>query len=125
MKHRDRYKWLLVANLAFMLCNLIIVLAWASDAAAALGWIRAGSLCEVQIVNKQVSNLARKFDTYGAKSLTGNETKTGVAEREGFEPPIRLPVCRISSAVHSTTLPPLREAQSAQVVRPYLAAATQ
>ena len=32
-----------------------------------------------------------------------------LAEREGFEPPIRLPVCRISSAVHSTTLPPLRE----------------
>ena len=32
-----------------------------------------------------------------------------VAEREGFEPSIRLPVCRISSAVHSTTLPPLRE----------------
>src|SRR5262252_7672470 len=31
-----------------------------------------------------------------------------VAEREGFEPPIRLPVCRISSAVRSTTLPPLR-----------------
>ena len=30
------------------------------------------------------------------------------AERGGFEPPIRLPVCRISSAVHSTTLPPLR-----------------
>ena len=32
-----------------------------------------------------------------------------LAEREGFEPPIRLPVCRISSAVHSTALPPLRE----------------
>jgi hypothetical protein len=31
-----------------------------------------------------------------------------LAEREGFEPPIRLPVCRISSAVHSTTLPPLQ-----------------
>jgi hypothetical protein len=31
-----------------------------------------------------------------------------LAEREGFEPPIRLPVCRISSAVRSTTLPPLR-----------------
>ena len=46
-----------------------------------------------------------------------------VAEREGFEPPIRLPVCRISSAVHSTTLPPLREAKNAQVVPPYLAAA--
>ena len=32
----------------------------------------------------------------------------GVAEREGFEPPIGLHLCRISSAVHSTTLPPLR-----------------
>ena len=31
-----------------------------------------------------------------------------MAEREGFEPPIPLRVCRISSAVHSTTLPPLR-----------------
>ena len=27
-----------------------------------------------------------------------------MAEREGFEPPIRFPVCRISSAVHSTRL---------------------
>ena len=33
-----------------------------------------------------------------------------MAERVGFEPTIRLPVCRISSAVHSTSLPPLREA---------------
>ena len=31
-----------------------------------------------------------------------------MAEREGFEPPIRLPVRRISSAVLSTTQPPLR-----------------
>jgi hypothetical protein len=31
-----------------------------------------------------------------------------MAEREGFEPPIPLQVCRISSAVHSTTLPPLQ-----------------
>jgi hypothetical protein len=31
-----------------------------------------------------------------------------LAERGGFEPPIRLPVCRISSAVLSTTQPPLR-----------------
>ena len=30
-----------------------------------------------------------------------------LAEREGFEPPIGLHLCRISSAVHSTTLPPL------------------
>ena len=31
-----------------------------------------------------------------------------LAERKGFEPPIRLPVYRISSPAHSTTLPPLR-----------------
>jgi hypothetical protein len=30
-----------------------------------------------------------------------------MAEREGFEPPIPLRVCRISSAVLSTTQPPL------------------
>src|SRR6516225_11689901 len=33
-----------------------------------------------------------------------------LAEREGFEPPIPLRVCRISSAVLSTTQPPLRRA---------------
>lgn len=27
-----------------------------------------------------------------------------LAEKEGFEPPVRLPVHRISSAAHSTTL---------------------
>ena len=32
-----------------------------------------------------------------------------MAEREGFEPPVRLPVQLISSQPHSTTLPPLRE----------------
>ena len=31
-----------------------------------------------------------------------------MAERVGFEPTVRLPVHRISSAAHSTTLPPLR-----------------
>jgi hypothetical protein len=36
------------------------------------------------------------------------EIDVEVAEREGFEPPIQLPVCRISSAVLSTTQPPLR-----------------
>jgi hypothetical protein len=35
-----------------------------------------------------------------------------VAEREGFEPPIGLHLCRISSAVHSTTLPPLQGAKT-------------
>src|SRR5436305_13890822 len=34
-----------------------------------------------------------------------------LAEREGFEPPIGLHLCRISSAVHSTTLPPLLKGQ--------------
>src|ERR1700676_3321632 len=34
--------------------------------------------------------------------------RKSVAEREGFEPPIGLHLCRISSAVHSTTLPPLQ-----------------
>src|SRR5690606_39946139 len=31
-----------------------------------------------------------------------------LAERVGFEPTLRLPVNRISSAAHSTSLPPLR-----------------
>jgi hypothetical protein len=31
-----------------------------------------------------------------------------VAEREGFEPPIPVKVCLISSQVHSTALPSLR-----------------
>ena len=35
-----------------------------------------------------------------------------LAEREGFEPQIGLHLCRISSAVHSTTLPPLLKAPS-------------
>ena len=35
-----------------------------------------------------------------------------MAEREGFEPPIGLHLCRISSAVHSTTLPPLQAPRS-------------
>lgn len=39
----------------------------------------------------------------GLQSVAG-----GMAERVGFEPTIPLQVCRISSAVHSTTLPPLR-----------------
>src|SRR6202020_2276252 len=39
-----------------------------------------------------------------------------LAEREGFEPPIRLPVCRISSAVLSTTQPPLRGRTPSPVV---------
>jgi hypothetical protein len=42
--------------------------------------------------------------------MTEMNQRFGVAEREGFEPPIGLHLCRISSAVHSTTLPPLLKA---------------
>ena len=38
-----------------------------------------------------------------------------LAEREGFEPSVRLHVRLISSQVHSTTLPPLRSAEAAIV----------
>jgi hypothetical protein len=38
-----------------------------------------------------------------------------LAEREGFEPPIQLPVCRISSAVLSTAQPPLQRASEASL----------
>src|SRR5262249_2000953 len=44
----------------------------------------------------------------GSRACWGRGDCKFLAEREGFEPPIRLPVCRISSAVRSTTLPPLR-----------------
>src|SRR5580704_478958 len=48
-----------------------------------------------------------------------NASRFALAEREGFEPPIRLPVCRISSAVLSTTQPPLREVATGPIM--YLA----
>jgi hypothetical protein len=35
-----------------------------------------------------------------------------LAERVGFEPTVPLRVLRISSAVHSTTLPPLRRSRA-------------
>jgi site-specific DNA recombinase len=38
----------------------------------------------------------------------GFDREKGLAERVGFEPTLRLPVNRISSAAHSTSLPPLR-----------------
>jgi hypothetical protein len=40
-----------------------------------------------------------------------------LAERVGFEPTIESPLCRISSAVLSTTQPPLREGQSSGAAR--------
>src|SRR5882724_4845211 len=44
----------------------------------------------------------------GSSKRSKLNTSEVLAEREGFEPPIRLPVRRISSAVLSTTQPPLR-----------------
>ena len=64
-------------------------------------------------VKTVIARLAQSRGTSGrickaGKSKTRDRSDTQfVAEREGFEPPIRLPVCRISSAVLSTTQPPL------------------
>jgi hypothetical protein len=46
----------------------------------------------------------------GTHSIVKNSIRNQheLAEREGFEPPIPLRVCRISSAVLSTTQPPLQ-----------------
>lgn len=44
----------------------------------------------------------------GPQSKYLNKINDAMAEREGFEPPVRLHVLRISSAARSTTLPPLR-----------------
>jgi hypothetical protein len=40
-----------------------------------------------------------------------------MAEREGFEPSVQLPVRRISSAVLSTTQPPLRRGRTARLAQ--------
>src|ERR1043166_7737145 len=40
--------------------------------------------------------------------MSAGETYDALADREGFEPPVRLPVRRISSAVLSTAQPPVR-----------------
>ena len=40
-----------------------------------------------------------------------------MAERVGFEPTVVLPLRLISSQVHSTTLPPLRDSKPASIAR--------
>src|SRR5215831_532847 len=77
---------------------------------------RLGSVLDVQGQNMAYSDLPlpRPLRHCCGRRLSraGEESEDMriylLAEREGFEPPIRLPVCRISSAVHSTTLPPLQ-----------------
>ena len=75
---------------------------------------------EFKIVVSTSKNKARQVHTMMLGQLLGHDLVLVekrlifqsyfvlLAEREGFEPPIPLRVCRISSAVHSTTLPPLR-----------------
>src|SRR3984893_5311780 len=58
----------------------------------------------VSPLSRSSSVVLRQFRTIGYSG----ELWRSVAEREGFEPPIGLHLCRISSAVHSTTLPPLQ-----------------
>jgi hypothetical protein len=51
--------------------------------------------------------------------VAGLNYPTGwMAEREGFEPPVRVNVQLISSQPHSTTLPPLRYASDGHRWRP-------
>ncbi len=72
------------------------------------------SLCRFRLKVASKPGLFRGAGQIGGSISLPDYSAIGrrVAEREGFEPPIRLPVCRISSAVHSTTLPPLREVKS-------------
>lgn len=46
---------------------------------------------------------------------SNNQALRRLAERERFEPPIGLHLCRISSAVYSTTLPPLLKTPSKEL----------
>ena len=71
-----------------------------------------GSACKVR--GNSLAQLARIWPINSVSRWTVRNLGSScnlrdyVAEREGFEPPIGLHLCRISSAVHSTTLPPLQ-----------------
>jgi hypothetical protein len=49
-----------------------------------------------------------KLSVVGSIPIARSKTQLTLAERAGFEPAIPLRVCRISSAVLSTTQPPLQ-----------------
>ena len=59
--------------------------------------------------NKETHHLSEGQRSERPRDIKTINIKDLMAEREGFEPPVELPPRRISSAVHSTTLPPLRE----------------
>ncbi len=83
-------------NVATAMCDVVI--SWQVDDCS-----RAGPAVPS---HKPTKGISKKITPQPLKSL--NKLRD-LAERQGFEPWIRSPVCRISSAVHSTTLPPLRE----------------
>src|SRR3954468_5409199 len=58
--------------------------------------------------NKPFDATASALSEVQSVTYVSGSDRWEMAEREGFEPPIGLHLCRISSAVHSTTLPPLR-----------------
>ena len=84
------------------------------------GAAKLGEISPVERTNQSVESclyrLGSKFDPAYERNQPKQVTQRHfvenvsekLAEREGFEPPMPLRACRISSAVHSTTLPPLR-----------------
>jgi hypothetical protein len=58
--------------------------------------------------NRNRKTRAQRCSFVAARRAEAQAIFERVAEREGFEPPIGLHLCRISSAVRSTTLPPLQ-----------------
>src|SRR3954468_9750697 len=58
--------------------------------------------------NKPFDATASALSEVQSVTYVSGSDRWEMAEREGFEPPIGLHLCRISSAVHSTTLPPLQ-----------------
>ena len=59
-----------------------------------------------------VTGIDNRSASHPRRALFQHQKLMEVAERGGFEPPVPVKARRISSAVHSTTLPPLREAVS-------------
>jgi hypothetical protein len=88
------------------------VQSYAGKAKVGINWQRSGSVersspPRVALLRRASEGILLRATA--APNPAKLEERSRMAEREGFEPPIPLRVCRISSAVHSTTLPPLRK----------------
>lgn len=80
---------------------------FAEPADAGLGMLPGARHCESHRAPPEWTT--RRLQAIDFSELFLDQSLSGMmADREGFEPPIPLRVCRISSAVHSTTLPPVR-----------------